>query len=366
MKQADISRDAIKSKKRCWVYLLFICAVTLCGWGVIEETIETGPYKFVYPANFGNRINVPADIPTTKQGVYLGRLLFYETRLSSSNKISCGSCHQQDKAFTDGKDFSIGVDGLPGSRNSMSLVNLLWTRKFFWDGRSASLEHQLDFPLSDPHEMNQSLVVSADKLKRDSKYPRLFNLVYGDGSITPDRIKNAISQFERSLISAGSPYDRYLAGIYKLDEQELKGITVFKNCEHCHGGVKSYKEVFHNNGLDSVYADKGIGATSGLAIDMGRFKAPTLRNIAVTAPYMHDGRFKTLNEVIDHYSDHIIETPALSAFIQGRSGSGEGKSLKFSAEEKKTLIAFLNMLTDTAFLQNPAFSDPNVLNVKNQ
>lgn len=352
------------SHKKYLVYCLFVVAVVFCSWNAFNTPIETGPYAFVYPANFGNRIKVPADNPTTKQGVYLGRLLFYETRLSANNKISCGSCHQQSKAFTDGQVFSQGVDAVLTTRNSMSLVNLLWGRKFFWDGRAESLEGQTDFPLTNPHEMGQPLALSVNKISKDSTYPHLFKLVFGDERITGQRIKYAIAQFERTLISAGSLYDQYLAGTYQPNPQQLRGITLFKNCEHCHGGPRSYKEVFHNNGLDSVYKDAGVGAITGLNTDQGRFKVPTLRNIAVTAPYMHDGRFATLEEVIDHYSDHIVDSPSLSAFIEGRSADRKEKILKLSTAEKSDLMAFLKLLTDSAFLKNPAFADPNLIKHK--
>src|ERR1700761_7664929 len=171
-------------RKRQIVLLLVGVVLLLSGWSYLSDPVETGTYQFVYPANFTNRINIPDDNPTTKQGVYLGRLLFYETRLSANNKISCGTCHQQDKAFTDGKAFSTGVDNVPTPRNSMSLANLLWARKFFWDGRAAGLEAQAAVPLTNPHEMGQSLERSAAKLSVTVTYPALFKLVFGDEKIT--------------------------------------------------------------------------------------------------------------------------------------------------------------------------------------
>lgn len=357
---------------------LLLIFVIVSGWCYVDGGIETGPYNLVYPANFGNRINIPADNPTTKQGVYLGRMLFYETRLSANNTISCGSCHQQDKAFTDGRAFSPGVDAVLTPRNSMSLVNLLWARKFFWDGRANGLEEQAVTPLTSQHEMGQSLTVSAQKLAQTTNYPALFKLVYGDGQITGDRIVKAISQFERTLISANSRYDQYLQGVYQPTPDELKGMELFNtapqpekgirgaNCSHCHGGPKTYMELFHNNGLDSLPKDPGIETLTHLPGDRGRFKVPTLRNITLTAPYMHDGRFKTLEEVVDHYSEHIEQSPALSSFLRGESNEAGGKSLKLLPAEKKQLIAFLNMLTDSAFITNPTFSDPHLFSTKNK
>jgi cytochrome c peroxidase len=352
--------------------LVFLCLITLLSaWTYLSGNIETGPWQFIYPANFGNRINVPQDNPTTKEGVYLGRMLFYEKKLSADNTLSCASCHQQDKAFTDGKALSIGVDHMLASRNSMSLANLLWTRKFFWDGRAASLEEQAIFPLTNPHEMGQSVSVSAKKLSQTEAYPALFKFVFGDENITPDRIVKAISQFERTLISCNSRYDKYMSSTYKPTPQELEGMQLFMtapepgkgirgaNCAHCHGGTKNYMELFHNNGLDSIPKDAGIEALTGLASDRGRFKVPTLRNIAITAPYMHDGRFKTLDEVLDHYSDHLKESPSLSTFLRGESNDKGGKTLNLRPEEKRAVIAFLNLLTDSTFITDPRFSDPN-------
>lgn len=357
---------------------LLLIFVIVSGWCYVDAGIETGPYNLVYPANFGNRIQVPADNPITKQGVYLGRMLFYENRLSANNKLSCGSCHQQDKAFTDGRTFSPGVDGVLTPRNSMSLVNLLWARKFFWDGRANGLEEQAATPLTSPHEMGQALTTSAQKLAQTPNYPALFKLVYGDEQITGDQIVKAISQFERTLISANSRYDQYLRGAYQPTPDELKGMELFNtapqpekgirgaNCSHCHGGPKTYMELFHNNGLDSLPKDQGIETLTRLPADRGRFKVPTLRNIALTAPYMHDGRFKTLEEVVDHYSEHIEQSPSLSSFLQGESNEAGGKSLKLLPAEKKQLIAFLNMLTDSTFITNPAFSDPHLISTKNK
>ncbi|MDN5287492.1 MAG: Cytochrome-c peroxidase [Mucilaginibacter sp.] len=371
-----LSLKKLPRGKGCVMFILLAFIIILSGWSYINNTIETGAYNFVYPANFGNRIQIPADNPTTKQGVYLGRMLFYETKLSANNTLSCSSCHEQRKAFTDGRAFSPGVDHVLTSRNSMSLVNLLWGRKFFWDGRATGLEEQASTPLTNPHEMGQSLEASAKKLSQTPAYPALFKLVYGDEDINGNRITKAIAQFERTLISANSRYDQYLRKAYQLTADELKGMELFNNapqpdkgirganCAHCHGGVKTYMELFHNNGLDSIPKDAGIGALTGLAADRGRFKVPTLRNITLTAPYMHDGRFKTLDEVVDHYSEHIQESASLSAFLRGESNEPGGQSLKLLPREKKQIIAFLNMLTDSAFINNPDFTDPHLLTTK--
>jgi cytochrome c peroxidase len=360
----------IRYSGRIGVAALLLAIMILSAWDYYDA-VPHGPYPLVYPANFGNRINIPEDNPTTQQGVYLGRMLFYETRLSANNKLSCASCHKQQKAFSDDRDFSLGVDFVPTTRNSMSLANLLWTRKFFWDGRVTGLEAQAAVPLTNQHEMGQSLATSAKKLIADSQYPALFKQVYSDDIIDGDRIVKAIAQFERTLISANSKYDQYLRKAYQPTVEELRGMELFDrspqsdkgirgaNCGRCHGGPKTYNELFHNNGLDSVPIDNGIEDISGLVTDRARFKVPTLRNIALTAPYMHDGRFKTLEEVIDHYSDHVKESASLSTSIRGESNETGGKTLKLLPQEKRQIIAFLNMLTDSTFITDPRFSDPH-------
>ncbi|WP_232539156.1 cytochrome-c peroxidase [Chitinophaga tropicalis] len=334
------------------VLLLIAC---LAGTGSIWKQGPPRPYKVEYPSYFGNRINIPEDNPLTEEGVRLGRMLFYETALSSGNRISCASCHKQELAFTDGLQFSIGVDGTPTPRNSMSLANLLWVRNFFWDGRAEGLEKQAETPLTNPHEMGQALAISAQKLQQSPIYPALFRDAFGSNVITDNKIVKALSQFERTLISSNSTYDQYLRGEYQPTASELNGITLFfdpggAGCGHCHGGPKTFSELFHNNGLDSIPEDAGRKAITGQEYDNGRFRVATLRNIALTAPYMHDGRFKTLEEVADHYSDHIQASATLSPFLENRQ--------KLTMQEKKDLVAFLHLLTDSTFITDKRFSNP--------
>jgi cytochrome c peroxidase len=331
---------------------------------------EATPLKLNYPDYFGNRIMIPEDNPTTEQGVYLGRMLFYETALSANNLISCATCHQQKLAFTDGKRFSTGFDGTLQARNSMALVNLLWVRHFFWDGRANGLEKQAEVPLTDAHEMGQSLKASVGKLRSKKIYASRFSEAFGSDSISGEKILKALAQFERTLISANSSYDQYLHGTYSPTASELNGMALFyanpdpaRNirgaaCGHCHDGPKTFSDLFHNNGLDSIPKDPGREKITGQAYDKGRFRVATLRNIALTAPYMHDGRFKTLDEVIAHYNEHIIESSTLSPFLQNNSNKANSRSLDLTLQEKKDLLAFLNMLTDSSFITDKRFSNP--------
>lgn len=360
-----------KSGRSGWV--VTILSATFCVFaGLVSVTHKTpAPYALKYPANFGSRFTIPADNPTTQEGVYLGRMLFYEKKLSANDQLSCESCHEQKLAFTDGRPVSLGVDGNFTARSAMSLANLLWVRNFFWDGRSQSLEAQAAFPLTDPHEMGQPLAETVKKLQKAAPYPALFQSAFGEGGITEQNVLKALAQFERTLISADSPYDRYLAGEYQPTAAELRGMQLFENgpdpkrgirganCGHCHGGPKTFKELFHNNGLDSTFTDFGREKITGQSMDKGRFRVPTLRNILLTAPYMHDGHFKTIEAVLDHYSDHIRQSETLSSFLQDITNEEGGKSLNLKPQEKHDIVAFLGMLTDSAFITNPAFSNPH-------
>ena len=358
---------------------LLVVSIGLMAFAL--RPVSPHPVKLEYPAYYGNRIDIPDDNPTTVEGVELGRRLFYEPSLSANGKISCASCHRQELAFTDGKRFSTGFDGTPTTRNAMSLVNLLWVRNFFWDGRARGLEEQAQTPLTHPHEMGQSLCQSAQKLQQRKDYKSRFLSAFGTAKISGDLICMALAQFERTLISANSRYDRYLRGEYTPTAAEAEGIRLFfdnadpraaaqpdsrpesmsagAGCAHCHGGPKTYNELFHNNGLDSfpdngfegLLADKGREDVTGQSIDRGRFRVVGLRNIALTAPYMHDGRFATLEQVLDHYSDHIAASPTLSPFLKAGG-------LGLSAKEKNDIIAFLQMLTDSSFIKDQRFANP--------
>ncbi|MEJ1241717.1 cytochrome c peroxidase [Chryseolinea sp. T2] len=326
------------------------------------------PYPLSYPAYFGNRFVIPPDNPITREGVKLGRALFYDPVLSSNGKVSCSSCHQQQKAFSDGFRFSIGVDNVVTPRNSMSLANLLWVKNLFWDGRSHSLEDQASIPMFDVHEMNQPADLSALKLRASKYYQQLFEDAFGDRKITGDRLIKALAQFERTLISADAPYDRYLTGVYTPTPTEQRGLDLFMghkassaaqvNCAHCHGSPKLMVELFHNNGLDQDPRDHGREVFTQDKGDRGRFRVPTLRNIAVTAPYMHDGRFETLRQVLDHYSDHVQPSETLSSFIADSAAADGRRGYLLTDGQKNDIVAFLNMLTDSTFLTNPDFGPP--------
>ncbi len=338
------------------------------------------PYPLNTPYYFGRTAEIPADNPTTVEGVELGRMLFYEKRLSGDNTQSCASCHKQSKAFADGRQFSVGIAGLEGTKNAMSLANLLWSSRFFWDGRSDSLEAQALIPIEDPIEMHETLENAVAKLQAAPEYPPRFFAAFGTDSVSAEHIGKALAQFQRTLISANSRYDQYLRGEYTPTPLELQGMTLFQthpvaetglrggNCGDCHLGPLTSGELrdfqgFHNNGLDpDAYLKPGLEAVTGNPFDRGKFKAPTLRNIALTAPYMHDGRFNTLEEVLEHYNEHVQFSQTLDPLIIEASNEivveGEPIKLHLTDREKEAILAFLHMLTDSSFIENEAFSNP--------
>lgn len=333
-----------------------------------EEPEEEINYDLTFPERFGPP-NIPANNQLTQAGVALGRALFYEKKLSGNNTLSCGSCHQQKLAFTDGKPLSIGVDGKVAKRNTMSLVNLAYNKSFNWDGAAATLEDQARFPIENPLEMNQNLTEAVQELQSTPAYPPLFQKAFGTSVITADLLTKALGQFQRILVSANSPFDQYREGKQPLPSEELEGFILFTthpdpqfntrggNCGDCHGSDLTTLQQFHNNGLDLAFADTGRGAITSKSTDNGKFKAPSLRNIALTAPYMHDGRFKTLEEVLDHYNEHIQNSPNLDPLIMEASNQFRGKTLALTVAEKAKIIKFLHTLTDETFINEPRFAE---------
>lgn len=363
-----------------WITAFFILSACENQAGGGDTVIpEPSPLALNAPSYMGDFI-IPADNPTTEEGVALGRMLFYDTRLSRTNTISCASCHEQERAFVDGRRFSRGVFGRQTAKKSMSLVNVLWENRMFWDGREVGLEAQALHPIQDPNEMDMSLEELKGKLQSIPEYPPAFEKAFGTKQVQTEHIARALAQFQRTLISSNSRYDQYLRGEIALTAQEEEGMILFfthpepsinlrgGNCGDCHlsittAGSKAGFRGFHNNGLDTEEnLSPGLAAVTGNPADRGRFKAPNLRNIMLRAPYMHDGRFSTIEEVLDHYNDHVQMSSTLDVLIQEASNEpilpNEPIKLKLTNEEKAAIIAFLHTLTDEEFLNNPAFSNP--------
>jgi cytochrome c peroxidase len=323
------------------------------------------------PAHFKTRAarrfdNTPWDNPVTDAGATLGRVLFYDTRLSANNTVACGSCHLQSRAFSHPERFNKGFEGKRVDRNAMPLVNLRYypRGRFFWDERARSLEEQALTPIQSKIEMGQDLTKLVAVLARDENYPELFRQAFGDREITPRRIGRALAQFLRSLVSYQSKYDEGLATTLLVRDrfenftaQENRGKALFlRRCATCHkpGGQDAHFIMNRplNNGLDADHksSDGGLGDVTLRPADLGRFKSPSLRNVEFTAPYMHDGLFATLEAVIDHYSRNVRPHPNVDGRVRRR--------LNLRSWEKAALVAFLKTLSDRKFITDPKFSDP--------
>ncbi len=308
------------------------------------------------PAHFP-QAHWPADNLPTPPGVALGRRLFHDPRLSINDSQSCASCHDPTFAFADPRPVSSGAEGQRGTRNAMPLFNLAWKPSFFWDGRAPSVRTQVLQPIQDPLEMHETLDRVVGKLAADPTYPAEFERVFGGREITADRLARALEQFLLTLVSGEAKLDRVHRGEGQLTDEERRGFELFftesdpahgirgADCFHCHGGANFTDHQFLNNGLDSdeMRTDSGRAQVTGVAADRGCFMVPSLRNVALTAPYMHDGRFKTLEEVIEHY-DHGVKRSATLDPNLAKHLAWDGLGL--SADEKRALVAFLRTLSD--------------------
>jgi cytochrome c peroxidase len=322
--------------------------------------LKPKPYVLSLPAkSVPLNMPIPADNPLTEQGVQLGRLLFYDPILSIDSTISCSSCHHQEFAFSDGGNkYSKGVNGTLGIRHAMPLFNLGYDPSFFWDGRERSLEDQALKPIEDALEMKSSVDLVLKKLNALPRYKAAFFEAFGVVEITRSELAKAISQFERTIISGNSKYDKWIRGEATLDSMEMLGRNLFTDeakgdCTHCHSLGSLFSDFnFKNNGLDVVPADSGRYYVTKLAADIGKFKSPSLRNIALTAPYMHDGRFATLDDVLKHYNIGFKNPPNLDVNM------AKHVKARMTVPETKAIIAFLRTLTDSTLITNPAYSNP--------
>jgi cytochrome c peroxidase len=307
------------------------------------------------PAHFVQLVENAAN-PYSPEKAALGQMLFFDPVLSKDSSLSCSSCHLPERAFTDGKAIAVGVDKREGTRNAPSLVNLAWiTEGLFWDGRSPTLEEQAVHPVINPNELGNDWATVLSRLEAHPDYPAYFEKVFGKG-IAQQTVVHALAHFQRSLISSESKYDSVMRGEAAYTDLELHGKHIFFDssedlpdgeCGHCHTPPLFTDQTYMNNGVQQElapyhYPDAGRGAVTGVKYDNGRFRVPSLRNITLTAPYMHDGRFATLEEVIEHYN---------SGGHPGLNVDPKIRKLHFSDEDKRALIAFLGTLTDTSFVR---------------
>ncbi|MFM2392644.1 MAG: hypothetical protein RLZZ546_621 [Bacteroidota bacterium] len=332
-----------------------------------EESLETIPYapqaySPSLPSYFPNLL-IPSDNPLTIEGITLGRDIFFDKILSANNSMSCSSCHHPEKAFTDGKKNSVGIDGVAGTRSSMSLVNIGFTKNgMFWDGRSKTLETQALLPVEDPIELHAKWPDIEERLQNHKDYPTKFRQAFGiktKSEIKKELVAKALAQYQRAIISADSKYDRVKQGKEKFTDLELIGLSLYiddplddlpdAECHHCHQLDLATADNYFNNGLQAAntlndFQDRGLGGFTGNIAENGKMKATTLRNIFLSAPYMHDGRFSSIDEVLDHYNENFKNSPNKDALIH---------KLNLTPFHKEALKAFLKTLTDTSYLQNP-------------
>jgi cytochrome c peroxidase len=344
------------------IYFFFFLMILLIGCSKdkqvnYNQSASLTPYVFNIPLGLPP-VNVPTTNPMSKEGVALGKQLFYDPILSRDNKMACADCHQQIAAFVDkDKQFSIGVDNKPGTRNAMPLFNLAYQNKFFWDGGAATLEDQVIGPIQNPVEMHETLPMVIEKLNNHTQYPKLFKNVFGKLPITTPMLMRAIAQFERTILSGNAKYDLYVAGKAILNSHESNGLNLFVtetkgDCNHCHTLGSTFSDFeFRNNGLDTLpLTDEGRYKITLLTSDIGKFKTPSLRNIELTAPYMHDGRFKTLEECVQHYNTGFHYVTNLDPNIANKTKG------RLSLQEVADLVAFMKILTDLKLTTNNEFA----------
>ncbi|WP_231743016.1 cytochrome-c peroxidase [Winogradskyella endarachnes] len=315
-----------------------------------------------------NEDNTPNNNAVTDDGAVLGRVLFYDKKLSLNNTIACASCHLQEHGFSDPNQFSIGFNGELTPRNSMGLANARFYQngRFFWDERGATLEAQTLIPIQDLVEMGMTLDALETKLAQENYYQVLFTNAFGDGNVTSQRIALALSQFIRSMVSYQSKFDEGLAQTQNINNNfpnftasENRGKQLFLSnqtrCFDCHATNVFVGDDARNNGLDATITDLGVGGITGNNNELGEFKVPSLRNIGLTGPYMHDGRFSTLEEVIEHYNSGVQNNPNLDNRL--RQGNNV-RRLNLSDADKQALVDFLHTLTDEEFITDEKYADP--------
>ncbi len=361
-------------KKLIVVIIVAVYLVGACKKEVEDANTPT-PYAVPYIANF-RAFPVTADNPLTEEGVALGHKLFFDPILSLDNTLACAGCHQPEHGFADPRKVSLGVGGTPGRRQAMPILNMAWHQRFFWDGRDSTLQSQAKRPVPDTTEMHLPWEQALIRLNGSSTYMDLFKNAFAVNTITQLEVTKALEQYQKALIVYNSPFDRYQRKEAALSQSELRGMQIFNtekgDCFHCHTAQPaetfvSPAKLFANNGLDEYenledFHDKGLGAVTGILVDNGKFKIPTLRNLAFTAPYMHDGRFATLDDVIANYDLGPKQSPSLEpimladankrVLLYGRYGLG------LTEQDKEDLKAFLLSMTDSTVLSNPLFKKP--------
>lgn len=380
---------------RCnYLYRIIFIPIILSALGcndqddiILTPVNKTTPYVIDVPFGFPTKLNIPADNPMTVEGIELGRYLFYDGKISGHSEpekqMSCSTCHLQENAFECGIDHpeftggrTHGVTGVPTPHYMLPLFNQVWNHSgYLWNGSVSdnnpdpmhrNIEAMIYLAIIAPHEMYSDTLSAVNAIRNIDGYPELFEKAFGTNEVTIDQMGKAIAQFVRTFISANSRFDQYLRGETQLTPSELNGYVLFvteegADCFHCHGGGGNplfTTNLFYNNAKDTVFNDPSDRfSVTGDPMMKGAYKAPSLRNIELTAPYMHDGRFKTLDEVIDFYSGGLVYSSYVDPLMHYIISGGT----RLTPSEKADLKAFLLTLTDQDFVTNPAFSKPEVM-----
>ena len=379
MQKQKSNRELVSGKMQILVFAAFAfccfcifsfyeCKTSVPSASITDIGFSPTPLQLKVPSYFPP-MQIPADNPLTVEGVALGRKIFFDNLLSSDLSQSCATCHRPENYFTDGNATSKGVTGLFGKRSAMSLVNIGFVNAgLFWDGRVKTLEEQALLPVLDSIELHNNWDAVATRIKNNSDYMTMFRRAFGIttvDSINKYLVVKAIAQFERTLISADAKIDKIARKEAFFTDDEQSGYNLFFNvldapdaqCAHCHVSPFYNAGDFFNNGIDAAktltdFKDLGRGVITLKPTDNGKFKPPTLRNITQTAPYMHDGRFKTLSEVLDHYASGGHSSPNVDPFIPSIG------TIHLTTKQKNQIILFLNTLTDSSFVSNAAFQKP--------
>ncbi|MBX2897068.1 MAG: c-type cytochrome [Cyclobacteriaceae bacterium] len=334
-----------------------VWALTIVGCTTDVEPIKDR-YAFEVPANFPVPHYTFQNNPVTADGFELGRILFYDGMLSRDGNISCSSCHQQHVAFADPLHrLSIGVDERVGTRNAPAIQNIAFKKFFFWDGGVNHVDFVPIAAILNPLEMDESLASVVAKLKADEKYRTRFEAAFKTDEINSQRMLHALAQFMNMMVSANSRYDRYIRNEgEQLSASELRGLAAFRHkCASCHATDLFTDDDFRNNGLDASFEkDTGRERITEFAGDRGKFKVPSLRNVALTKPYMHDGRFKTLEEVLNHYQSGVKDSETLDPILYSNGVLG----IAMTEQERTDILSFLHTLTDESFIRDKRFSQP--------
>ncbi len=334
-------------------YIFFLAVLALMSVSCRKVVVkETDGFGFRQPSYFPDPVYPFGQNTITRERYELGRELFYSPVLSSDNTISCGTCHSQVHGFADHNlAFSMGVDGQLGTRNAPPIFNLAWQPHFMWDGGVNHLEMFSIAPITNPVEMNETMAGVMEKLNTSEHWKSRFLKAYGTDEVTDQMLFRALTQYMLLVISDRSKYDEMRRGKVPFSEQEQAGYALFQSkCASCHAEPMFTDYSFRNNGLDETFTDVGRALITQNAVDEGTFKVPTLRNVMLTYPYMHDGRFFTLNEVLDHYSEGVQHSSTLDPLLEN--------GIPLTAQEKEDIKAFLRTLTDHALMSDPLLSEP--------